>query len=99
MYVPRKFGGVSMVDVHLQQPSLQHIYIPRLISGPNKTDLVSPWLVRSIQLYTGHASIIPWFLYPAKFQSSLKQIVPLAQLGKILQKLPPLSLSDTWSAR
>ncbi|KAG2192922.1 hypothetical protein INT47_002761, partial [Mucor saturninus] len=71
MYVPRKFGGVTLVDVHLQQLALQHIYIQRLISGPNTTDFVSPWLVRGIQLYT----------------------------GKILQKLPPLSLADTWSAR
>ncbi|KAG2209688.1 hypothetical protein INT47_001834, partial [Mucor saturninus] len=99
MYVSRKFGGVSLVDAHLQQLSLQHIFIQRLISGPNTTDSVSPWLVRGIQLYTSHASILPWFLYPAKFQCSLKRITPLAQLGKILQKLPPLSLSDTWSAR
>ncbi|KAG2193800.1 hypothetical protein INT47_009942 [Mucor saturninus] len=99
LYVPRKFGGVSLVDVHLQQLALQHVYIQWLIPGPNTTDFVSPWLVRGIQLYIGHASILPWFLYPAKFQSSLKRITPLAQLGKILQKLPPLSLSDTWSAR
>ncbi|KAG2193121.1 hypothetical protein INT47_003112 [Mucor saturninus] len=79
MYVPQKFGGVSLVDAHLQQLSLQHIFIQRLISGPNTTDFVSPWLVRGIH--------------------SLKRITPLAQLGKILQKLPPLSLSDTWSAR
>ncbi|KAG2192840.1 hypothetical protein INT47_012369 [Mucor saturninus] len=99
MYVPRKFGGVSLVDVHLQQLALQHIYIQRLISGPNTIDFVSPWLVRGIQLYTGHSSILPWFLYPAKFQNLLKRIVPLAQLGKLLQKLPPLSLSNSWSAR
>ncbi|KAG2193794.1 hypothetical protein INT47_009936 [Mucor saturninus] len=79
--------------------ALLHIYIQRLISGPNTTDFVSPWLVRGIQLYTGNAFILPCFLYPAKFQSSLTRITPLAQLGKILQKLPPLSLSDTWSAR
>ncbi|KAG2191927.1 hypothetical protein INT47_007552 [Mucor saturninus] len=99
MYVPQKFGGVSLVDVYLQQLALQHIYIQRLISGPNKTDFVSPWLVRGIQLYTGYTSILPCFLYPAKSQNSLKRIVPLAQLGKILQKLPPLSLSSTWSVR
>ncbi|KAG2201433.1 hypothetical protein INT47_001482 [Mucor saturninus] len=43
--------------------------------------------------------MLPWFLHEVKFQSSLKRIAPSAQLGKILQKLPPLSLSNSWSAR
>ncbi|KAG2191895.1 hypothetical protein INT47_005342, partial [Mucor saturninus] len=85
--------------IHPDYLRKEHIYIQRLISGPNTIDFVSPWLVRGIQLYTGHSSILLWFLYPAKFQNLLKRIVPLAQLGKLLQKLPPLSLSNSWSAR
>ncbi|KAG2201421.1 hypothetical protein INT47_001470 [Mucor saturninus] len=43
--------------------------------------------------------MLPWFMFPVKYQHALKRIVPLAQLGKLLQRLPPLSLSSTWSAR
>ncbi|KAG2194762.1 hypothetical protein INT47_012064 [Mucor saturninus] len=99
IYLPKKFGGVGLVDIHLQQLALQHIYVKRLIYGPTTSDFVYPWLIRGFQLHTGHASILPWFLYPSKFRSALKANSSLAIIGKLLAKLPPLGLSQSWCAR
>jgi hypothetical protein len=97
--LPRKFGGVGVVDIKDQSLALHLVYLQRLLRGPSALDFVSPWLVRCYQLYTGHASVLPWLLFPKKFKHMLSAIPTLAHLTSLVLKLPPLVLSSSWPSR
>ncbi|CDH59996.1 hypothetical protein RO3G_01611 [Lichtheimia corymbifera JMRC:FSU:9682] len=97
--LPRRFGGVGLIDITDQSLALHLIYLQRICKAPKATDFVSPWLVKYYQILTGHASLLPWFLFPAQFQSRMKADPNMAHLGLLLQRLPPLSLSAEWSQR
>jgi hypothetical protein len=98
--LPRKFGGVGLVDIEDQSFALHLIYLQRLLSSRlSSLDFVSPWLVWCFQVYTGHASILPWFMFPMKFNSRLVSLPCMAHLTKLLSRLPALEPSSSWSSR
>ncbi|KAI8970539.1 hypothetical protein BDB01DRAFT_855369 [Pilobolus umbonatus] len=96
---PRKFGGVGLVDLIDQSHALYLIYIKRLLKPIEKADFLSPWLVYCFQHYTGHASILPWFMYPKVYSSLLSSCTSMSHLNKLLLRLPSLVPYDQWSGR
>lgn len=97
--LPRSNGGVGLIDIEAQNHALHFIYLQRLCRPLKKTDFLTPWIVRYYYLLTGHHSILPWFLFPKHFKPRLKADDNMHHLCSLLQKLPPLSLSSTWSPR
>jgi hypothetical protein len=98
--LPKKFGGASLVDIVDQSQALHMVYLQRLMSPSlSAVDFVSPWLVHCIQVYTGHSSILPWFMYPAKYKPSFKTLPVVSHLIELLTRLPPLVTSQSWSSR
>jgi endonuclease/exonuclease/phosphatase family metal-dependent hydrolase len=98
--LPKKFGGASLVDVKDQSLALHMVYIQRLLfPSRSAVDFVSPWLVHCIQVYTGHSSVLPWFMYPAMYKSLFKGVPVVSHLVELLSRLPPLVVSESWSPR
>ncbi|KAK4512210.1 uncharacterized protein ATC70_011801 [Mucor velutinosus] len=97
--LPRKFGGVGLVDIADQSLALHLVYLQRLLRPPSPSDFVSSWLVYAFQVYTGHKSILPWFCFPGLYQSRVSSVPALTHLGKLLLRLPKLVPSSGWSAR
>ncbi|CAO3630098.1 unnamed protein product [Mucor fragilis] len=97
--LPRKFGGVGLVDIADQSLALHLVYLQRLLRPPSCNDFVSSWLVYTFQVYTGHKSILPSFFCPALFKSRVSSVPVLKHLGKLLLRLPQLVPSSGWSAR
>jgi hypothetical protein len=98
--LPKKFGGASLVDIEDQSLALHLVYLQRLLcSSFSAADFVSPWLVHVIQVYTGHSSILPWCMFPAKYKSLLKPIPVLSHLNQLVCRLPPLVPAESWSSR
>lgn len=97
--LPRKYGGVGVVDVMDQSQALHFVYLQRLCKPPRSSDFLSPWIIRYYQMLTGHTSLLPWFLYPKPLQHGLKHTPHMAYLGKLLCRLPGLQPSTDWSAQ
>ncbi|KAL7336237.1 hypothetical protein PS15p_201597 [Mucor circinelloides] len=97
--LPRKFGGVGLVDIADQSLALHLVYLQRLLHPLSSSDFVSSWLVYAFQVYSGHKSVLPWFCFPEKFKSRVSSVPILKHLGKLLVKLPKLVPSSGWSAR
>ncbi|KAI8969815.1 hypothetical protein BDB01DRAFT_731864, partial [Pilobolus umbonatus] len=96
---PRKFGGVCLVDLIDQSHALYLIYIKCLLKPIDKADFLSPWVVYCFQHYTGHASILSWFMYPKVYSSLLSSCTSMSHLNKLLLRLPSLVPYDEWSGR
>lgn len=92
--LPRKHGGLGLIDINQQHLALHLVYIQRLVSGPSNLDFVSPWLVKCFQIYTGHASLLPWF-----FNKVISLVPTLSIIGSLLLKLPNLEISKEWTPR
>lgn len=99
MCLPRRFGGVGLVNIHDQSKALHFVYLQRLCKPLRTTDFVSKWIIRYFQLLTGHASILPWFLFPKHFKPCMKKDPNMAHITDLLQALPRLPLSPDWSQR
>ena len=97
--LPRKFGGVGLVDISDQSLALHLIYLQRLLRPSSLSDFVSPWLAYAFQVYTGHKSILPWLSFPSTYKPRLASVPVLAHLGKLLLKLPKLVPAPGWSSR
>ena len=97
--LPRKFGGVGLVDIADQSLALHLVYLQRLLHPLSSSDFVSSWLVYAFQVYTGHKSVLPWFCFPDKFKTRVSSVPVLKHLGKLMLKLPKLVPSSGWSAR
>jgi hypothetical protein len=97
--LPRKHGGVGLVDIQDQSFALHLVYVQRLLRPMVSRDFVSPWLVYCFQVYTGHSSVLPWLMCPSKFKSRLCSVPTLDHITKLLVRLPPLSPSASWSSR
>jgi hypothetical protein len=95
----RKFGGVGLVDIEDQSSALHLIYLQRLLRPLSDRDFVSPWLVYFFQVYSGHKSILPWFMFPDKFKCRMATIPTMVHLTKLLSRLPPLVVCGSWSSR
>ncbi|SAL94815.1 hypothetical protein, partial, partial [Absidia glauca] len=95
---PRKEGGLGLINVHDQILALHNIYLDRLLSNkhPNPLTGVINVLVR---LYTGYNSILPFLMAPQVYARSLAAIPHLAHLSKLLQRLPPIDISEHWTPR
>ncbi|KAI8094581.1 hypothetical protein BDF21DRAFT_395005 [Thamnidium elegans] len=107
--LPRNHGGLGLTDTEQQHVALRMIYIQRLLADPSDLDIVSSWLAKYYQIYIGHTSLLPWFLYPQVFKAielhAGTWILPLQIVtvnSEPLQLTIPLRylLSDTfyWSA-
>jgi hypothetical protein len=57
--LPRKFGGVGLVDIADQSLALHLVYLQRLLRPLSSSDFVSSWLVYAFQVYIDHKSILP----------------------------------------
>ncbi|KAJ8656559.1 hypothetical protein O0I10_007636 [Lichtheimia ornata] len=99
MCLPRRFGGVGLVDLKAQSRALHFIYLQRLCQPLQRSDFVSQWIIKYFQLLTGHSSLLPWFLFPKRFHPCMKMDQNMALLGKVLSLLPQLPLSSSWSRR
>ncbi|CDS10936.1 hypothetical protein LRAMOSA11422 [Lichtheimia ramosa] len=97
--LPRRYGGVGLIDIQDQSLALHFIYIQRLCAPRRVSDFLSPWIIKYYQQLTGHASLLPWFLFPSKFKSHLSKDPNMAHLSKLIARLPPLPLSSAWSSR
>ncbi|KAG2198156.1 hypothetical protein INT46_000593 [Mucor plumbeus] len=97
--LPRKFGGVGLVDISDQSLALHLTYLQRLLRPSSLSGFVSPWLVYAFQVYTGHKSILPWLFFPSTYKPRLASVPALAHLGKLLLKLPKLVPAFGWSSR
>ncbi|KAJ8656561.1 hypothetical protein O0I10_007638 [Lichtheimia ornata] len=97
--LPRSHGAVGLIDIEHQSKALHFIYIQRLCKNPRITDFLSPWIIKYYQLLTGHASLLPWFLYPEYYSKQMKADPNMLQLCSVLQALPPLAICNSWSQR
>ncbi|KAG2212920.1 hypothetical protein INT46_010476 [Mucor plumbeus] len=97
--LPRKFGGVGLVDIADQSLALHLIYLQRLLRPPSSSDFVTAWLVYAFQIYSGHKSILPWLSFPDKYKSRVSSVPVLKHLNKLLLKLPKLVPDSSWSSR
>jgi endonuclease/exonuclease/phosphatase family metal-dependent hydrolase len=97
--LPRKYGGVGLVDIQDQSFALHLVYVQRLLRPLVSSDFVSPWLVFCFQAYSGHSSVLPWLMYPSRFKPRLNSIPTLDHLTKLLVRLPPLVVHSSWSSR
>ncbi|CDH61168.1 hypothetical protein RO3G_01611 [Lichtheimia corymbifera JMRC:FSU:9682] len=97
--LPRRFGGVGLVNLHHQSKALHFVYVQRLCKPGRPSDFISKWIIRYFQLLTGHASILPWFLFPSCFRPCVKNDPNMAHLTDLLQELPRLPISPDWSKR
>ncbi|CEP17054.1 hypothetical protein [Parasitella parasitica] len=97
--LPRKFGGVGLVDIADQSLALYLVYLQHLLRPPSGSDFVTAWLVYAFQVYTGHKSVLPWFCFPDKFKCRVSSVPVLHTLSKLLIRLPALAPSASWSAR
>ena len=97
--MPRKYGGVGLIDLQDQSLTLHFIYLQRLCARRRSSDFLSPWIIQYYQLLTGHAYLLPWFLFPSKFKSLLSKDPNMAHLSSLLTRLPPLPISSEWSGR
>ncbi|KAI8638451.1 hypothetical protein BD408DRAFT_436013, partial [Parasitella parasitica] len=97
--LPRKFGGVGLVDIADQSLALHLVYLQRLLRPPSSANFVNAWLVYAFQVYTGHKSVLPWFCFPEKLKYRLSSVPVLYQLSKLLLKLPKLLPAPAWSSR
>ncbi|CEP09135.1 hypothetical protein [Parasitella parasitica] len=57
--LPRKFGGVGLVDIADRSLALHLVYLQCLMRPQSSSDLVPAWLVYAFQVYTGHKSLLP----------------------------------------
>jgi hypothetical protein len=97
--LPRKFGGVGLVDIADQSLTLHLVYLQRLLRPPSFSDFVAAWLVYAFQVYTGRKSILPWFSFSDKFKYHVSSVPVLIYLCKLLLKFPKVVPSSGWSAR
>ncbi|KAG0933735.1 hypothetical protein G6F32_010970 [Rhizopus arrhizus] len=97
--LPRKYGGVGLVDIEDQSLALHLIYLQRLLGRHRPSDFVSPWLVRALQLYTGHTSILPIMLYPDRYRSLVSRSPLLGRMMTLICRLPSFDLSPGWPVR
>lgn len=81
---PRKHGGVGLADLADQSHAFHLIYIQRLLKPIAKHDYISPWIVYSFQIYTGHASILPWLMFPQTYKPMLTYCLSMLHLTKLL---------------
>ncbi|KAG1051287.1 hypothetical protein G6F43_006496 [Rhizopus delemar] len=82
--------------------SWETMYLPRKHGGlglPSKYDFLTPWLQRSIQLYTGHSSPLPFLLFPSVYLSLVRKVPTLKRLGVLVKKLPRIVPNPRWSLR
>lgn len=97
--LPRAHGGVGLIDIEQQSKALHFVYLQRMCKHPRTTDFLTPWIIKYYQLLTGHASLLPWFLFPKHYRTQLKTDPNMLQLCSVLQSLPPLTISSSWSQR
>ena len=97
--IPRKFGGVGLVDIADQSLALHLVYLQRLLHPLSLSDFVSSWLVYAFQVYSGHKSVLPWFSFPGKYKYRVSSVPVLRHLSHLLLKLPKLVPSSGWSSR
>lgn len=97
MCLPRKHGGLGLVNPFGQQFALSAIYIQRFLKQSSKYAFLTPWLQHSIQLYTGYSSPLPFLLFPSVYLSLVRKVPTLKTLGVLVKKLPWLVLNPRWS--
>lgn len=96
---PKSQGGLSIIDIDMQQHALKMVFLQRLLKKKSRNDFVSPLIGHIIFLYTGHYSFLPWLLYPELYLPLLKKCPTVSSLTSLLKKLPPLKIHVHWSGR
>ena len=94
--LPRKHGGIGLVDIEDQHLALHMVYVQRLLRPRSSVDFLSPWLIHSFHIYTGHASVLPLLMYPDTFVRRFRRIPHLAHLARLIRRLPALLPSSEW---
>ncbi|CDH61037.1 hypothetical protein RO3G_01611 [Lichtheimia corymbifera JMRC:FSU:9682] len=97
--LPRRFGGLGIIDIENQALALHFIYIQRLFTRRRESDFLSTWVLKYYQLLTGQASLLPLLLFPARFKPLLRLDPNMFHLCSLLCRLPQLTISTTWSYR
>ncbi|SAL96269.1 hypothetical protein, partial, partial [Absidia glauca] len=93
---PKQQGGLGLIDPEEQALALHNTHICSLLEQKNDSPL-SPVILKLLQLYTGHKSLVPFMLAPQNFKNLLKPIPHLQQLVLLMKRLPPMPISDTWT--
>ncbi|CDS11845.1 hypothetical protein LRAMOSA11489 [Lichtheimia ramosa] len=97
--LPRRFGGLGIINLEDQALALHFVYLQRLCSRKRPSDFLSPWVVEYYQLLTGQASLLPLLLFPSQYKKLLRRDTNMLQLCLLLCRLPPLPISSAWSHR
>ena len=95
----KKYGGLGLVDLHDQHYALHMVYIQRMMRRPSALDFVTPFLVYCLKVYTGHVSLLPWFLAPHRFKFLLAGLPTMKHLSILLERLPPLLMDSSWDGQ
>jgi hypothetical protein len=69
-FVNKKLGAnvkVSVSKGFITDNTVKTILLREHDWNEPKSEFLSPWLVRSIQICTGHASVLPVLLYPQEY--------------------------------
>lgn len=97
--LPRKHGGIGLVDLANQHLALHLVYVKRLLLPRAQAAFLSPWLLYAFHVYSGHATALPLLLYPRTHLPRLCKSPHLAHLARLLTRLPPLTISPEWPSR
>ncbi|CDS10942.1 hypothetical protein LRAMOSA11428 [Lichtheimia ramosa] len=97
--LPRRFGGLGLIDIENQAFALHFVYLQRLFARQRPSDFLSTWVVKYYQLLTGHASLLPLLLFPHRFKPLLRKDPNMYHLCLLICRLPPLIISTKWSHR
>ena len=95
----KKYGGLGLVDLHDQHYALHMVYLQRMMRRPSTLDFVTPFLLYCLKVYTGHVSLLPWFLAPHRFKFLLSALPTMKHLTVLLGKLPPLLMDSSWDGQ
>ncbi|KAK4518233.1 uncharacterized protein ATC70_001585 [Mucor velutinosus] len=94
--LPRKHGGIGLVDIKKQHLALHLIYVKRLLRPRSPADFLTPWLMYTFHVYSGHATVLPLLLYPRTCWPRVRKCPHLEHLARLLTRLPPLTLTPEW---
>ncbi|KAK4518752.1 uncharacterized protein ATC70_008974 [Mucor velutinosus] len=94
--LPRKHGGLGLVDIENQHLALHLIYVKRLLLPRAQTDFLSPWLLYTFHVYSGHATALPLLMYPRTYMPRLRKCPHLAHLARLISRLPTLTPYTQW---
>ncbi|KAK4515912.1 uncharacterized protein ATC70_010870 [Mucor velutinosus] len=96
MCLPRKHSGIGLVDIVDQHLALHLIYVKRMLRPCESSDFLTPWLLYSFHIYSGHATALPLLLYPRTYMPRLRKCPHLGHLARLISRLPTLTPSAQW---